>query len=89
MSFAITSLNFSNAKNVLQEGLQAIARGEHECDLENLAQVDSASIAVLLATRRIAKPFASSLHKHTGKSCQSGISIWCKRLVGIILKNFR
>jgi phospholipid transport system transporter-binding protein len=62
MSFARTSLNFSNAKNVLQEGLQVIARGEHECDLENLAQADSASIAVLLAWQRAALQNHSHLH---------------------------
>ncbi len=62
MSFAISSLNFSNAKHVLQEGLQAIARGEHECDLGNLVQVDSASIAVLLAWQRAALQNHSHLH---------------------------
>ena len=61
MSFAITSLNFANAKNVLQEGLKAIARGEHECDLQNLAQIDSASVAVLLAWQRAAQHNHSSL----------------------------
>ena len=61
MSFAITSLNFANAKNVLHEGLNAIASGEHECDLQNLTQIDSASIAVLLAWQRAAQQNHSSL----------------------------
>ena len=54
MSFAISSLNFSNAREVLKEGLEAIARGEHECDLGNLVQIDSTSVAVLLAWQRAA-----------------------------------
>lgn len=61
MSFAIASLDFSNAKTVLQEGLDAIARGEHECDLGNLEQIDSASIAVLLAWQRAARKKHSHL----------------------------
>ena len=61
MSFAISSLNFSNAKQVLQEGLEAIHRGEHECDLNNLVQIDSASIAVLLAWQHAALTNRSSL----------------------------
>lgn len=61
MSFAISSLNFANAKNVFEEGLKAIASGEHECDLENLSQIDSASVAVLLAWQRAAQKNHSSL----------------------------
>lgn len=61
MCFAITSLTFSNATTVLQEGLEAIARGEHECDLGNLQQIDSASIAVLLAWQRAARKNNSPL----------------------------
>ena len=55
MSFAISSLNFANAKNVLRKGLEAIANGEHECDLGELVQIDSASVAVLLAWQRAAQ----------------------------------
>lgn len=55
MTFAISTLNFVNAKQVLQEGLKAIANGEHECDLANLGQVDSASVAVLLAWQKAAQ----------------------------------
>lgn len=61
MSFAVSSLNFSNAREVLKEGLEAIARGEHECDLGNLVQVDSTSVAVLLAWQRAALENRSSL----------------------------
>lgn len=52
MSFTVSTLNFINAKQVLQEGLDAIANGEHECDLSKLGQVDSASVAVLLAWQK-------------------------------------
>lgn len=61
MSFAVSSLNFSNAREVLKEGLEAIARGEHECDLGNLIQVDSTSVAVLLAWQRAALENHASL----------------------------
>ena len=55
MSFTVSTLNFINAKQVLQEGLDAIANGEHECDLSKLGQVDSASVAVLLAWQKAAR----------------------------------
>lgn len=54
MSFTVTTLNFTSAKQALAEGLTAIANGEHECDLSRLEQVDSASVAVLLAWQRAA-----------------------------------
>lgn len=61
MSFTVSSLNFSNAKAGLAEGLKAIARGERECDLKELTQVDSASLAVFLAWQRAAEQHHSSL----------------------------
>ncbi len=54
MSFTVSTLNFLNARQVLQEGLTAIMNGEHECDLSKLEQVDSASVAVLLAWQKAA-----------------------------------
>ncbi len=54
MSFTVSSLDFANAKQVLAEGLDAIANGEHECDLAKLEHVDSASVAVLLAWQKAA-----------------------------------
>lgn len=55
MTFTVSTLNFGNAKQILQEGLNAIASGEHECDLVKLGQVDSASVAVLLAWKKAAR----------------------------------
>lgn len=55
MTFTVSTLNFGNAKQILQEGLDAIASGEHECDLAKLGQVDSASVAVLLAWEKAAR----------------------------------
>jgi len=55
MSFTVSTLNFLNAKQILEEGLKAIANGEHECDLSKLEQVDSASVAVLLAWQKTAR----------------------------------
>lgn len=54
MTFAVKALNFANAKALLQEGLGAVAGGEQEVDLGALSQVDSASIAVMLAWQRAA-----------------------------------
>lgn len=60
MSVPITSLSFSNAKAVLQTGLEAIRNGQHEFDLGNIIIADSSSIAVMLAWQRAAK--AASKH---------------------------
>ncbi|MBR7069209.1 MAG: STAS domain-containing protein [Oxalobacter sp.] len=54
MTFAVTVLDFSNAKALLQEGLAAVSRGEEDYDFGALAQVDSASVAVMLAWQRAA-----------------------------------
>ena len=53
MTFAVTVLDFSNAKALLQEGLAAVSRGEEDYDFGALAQVDSASV-VMLAWQRAA-----------------------------------
>jgi len=55
MSFAISALNFSNAKNVLHEGLSALSAGQSEFDLAQLSSVDSSTVAVLLAWQRAAQ----------------------------------
>ncbi len=54
MTFTVTTLDFSNAKALLQEGLDAVSRGENKYDLSALKQVDSASVAVMLAWQRAA-----------------------------------
>ncbi len=73
MSFTVLILNFINAKQVLQEGLDAIANGEHECDLSKLGQVDSASVAVLLAWQKAAKQ--NKLHLRFKNTPESLISL--------------
>ena len=54
MTFTVTALDFTNAKSLLQEGLDAVSRGESEYDLGMLTQVDSASVSVMLAWQRAA-----------------------------------
>ena len=54
MTFTVTALDFTNAKALLQEGLDAVSRGEDEYDFGTLTQVDSASVAVMLAWQRAA-----------------------------------
>ncbi len=62
MTFVVTALDFSNAKALLQEGLDAVSRGEDEYDLGALVQVDSASVSVLLAWQRAAVRSGRTLH---------------------------
>ncbi len=73
MSFTVSTLNFANAKQVLEEGLKAIANGEHECDLAKLDQVDSASVAVLLAWQKAAEQ--NTLHLRFKNAPESLISL--------------
>lgn len=73
MSFTVSTLNFANARQVLQEGLKAIANGEHECDLAKLEQVDSASVAVLLAWQKAAQQ--NNLHLRFRNTPASLISL--------------
>ncbi len=54
MAFAVTTLDFSNAKALLQEGLAAVSKGEEAFDFAALKQVDSASVSVMLAWQRAA-----------------------------------
>ncbi len=61
MTFAVKALNYANAKALLQEGLGAVAGGEQEIDLGALSQVDSASIAVMLAWQRAALKSGKSI----------------------------
>ena len=55
MSFAISALNFSNAKSVLHDGLNALNAGQAEFDLGQLSSVDLSTVAVLLAWQRAAQ----------------------------------
>lgn len=48
------SLTLANARLVLAEGLRAIAAGQPEIDLSQLATVDSSAVATLLAWKRAA-----------------------------------
>lgn len=48
------SLTLANARLVLAEGLRAIAGGQAEIDLSQLATVDSSAVATLLAWKRAA-----------------------------------
>ena len=48
------SLTLANARLVLAEGLRAIAAGQAEIDLSQLATVDSSAVATLLAWKRAA-----------------------------------
>ena len=54
MAFAVSTLDFSNAKALLQEGLTAVSNGEETFDLAGLKHVDSASVSVMLAWQRVA-----------------------------------
>lgn len=55
------SLTVNNAKTVLEDGLQAIARGQSEIDLGGLTVVDSAAVATMLAWARAARGAGKSL----------------------------
>jgi phospholipid transport system transporter-binding protein len=55
MSFTITSLSFSNAREVRQAGLDAIRSGQYAFDLGGITTVDSSSIAVMLDWQRAAE----------------------------------
>lgn len=77
MSFTVSTLDFANAKQILAEGLNAIANGEHECDLSKLEQVDSASVAVLLAWQKAAQQNHQQLRfKNTPESLISLASLY-------------
>ncbi len=52
MAFSPTVLTFAEAADVLQSGLQAIAGGETEIDLQHLQRFDSTAVAALLAWHR-------------------------------------
>ena len=52
MAFSPTVLTFAEAADVLQAGLQAIAGGETEIDLQQLQRFDSTAVAALLAWQR-------------------------------------
>ena len=52
MAFSPTVLTFDQAADVVQVGLQAIAGGETEIDLQHLQRFDSTAVAALLAWHR-------------------------------------
>ncbi len=52
MAFSPTVLTFAEAADVLQAGLQAIAGGQTEIDLQHLQRFDSTAVAALLAWHR-------------------------------------
>jgi phospholipid transport system transporter-binding protein len=58
------SLTFNNAQTVLQAGLRAIADGQAEFDLSEVAVVDSAAIATMLAWQRAARKAGRTLAFH-------------------------
>lgn len=61
MSVSIISLAFSNAKETLQTGLDAIKNGQYAFDLGKVTTTDSSSIAVMLAWQRAAKALSKEL----------------------------
>lgn len=55
------NLTAQNAETALQAGLQAISAGQQEMDLALLGNVDSATVATLLAWKRAAAEKGVSL----------------------------
>jgi phospholipid transport system transporter-binding protein len=55
------SLTFNNARDVLQAGLRAIADGQEEFDLAEVAVVDSAAVTTMLAWQRAAAKSGKSV----------------------------
>ena len=62
MSFFITNLSITDAKSVLQVGLDAIKNGQDTFDLGNITATDSSCIAVMLAWKRAANAASKQLH---------------------------
>lgn len=58
------TLTVYNAQTALQAGLQAIAAGQTEIDLGQLAAVDSTAVATLLAWKRAAAERGTALVFH-------------------------
>ncbi|MGZ3239562.1 MAG: STAS domain-containing protein [Burkholderiaceae bacterium] len=55
------TLNVSNARSTLEEGLRAIEAGQKEIDFAQVTAVDSTAVATLLAWQRAAKQHGNSL----------------------------
>lgn len=71
------SLTLANARMVLAEGLRAIAAGQPEIDLSQLATVDSSAVATLLAWKRAAAARSAPLAlKNLPASLQSLASLY-------------
>jgi len=61
MSFSVTNLSITDAKSVLQVGLDAIKNGQYTFDLGKIATADSSCIAVMLAWKRAANAVSKQL----------------------------
>jgi phospholipid transport system transporter-binding protein len=61
MPVSIASLSFSNAREILRTGLDAIKNGQYAFDLGSIAATDSSSIAVMLAWQRAAGAVSKKL----------------------------
>ncbi|HEY8099755.1 MAG TPA: STAS domain-containing protein [Burkholderiaceae bacterium] len=55
------TLNVSNARATLEEGLRAIEAGQKEIDFAQVKAVDSTAVATLLAWQRASKKHGNSL----------------------------
>ncbi|MGH8807961.1 MAG: STAS domain-containing protein [Noviherbaspirillum sp.] len=66
------TLTVNNAKTVLEAGLRAIEDGQTHFDLADLATVDSAAVATMLAWQRAARSGGKTLvFSHVPASLQS------------------
>lgn len=61
MSLSITNLSMTDAKSVLQMGLDAIKNEQYTFDLGNITTADSSCIAVMLAWKRAANATSREL----------------------------
>jgi phospholipid transport system transporter-binding protein len=58
------TINVTNARSTLEEGLRAIESGQKEIDFAKVATVDSTAVATLLAWQRAARKRGNSLTFH-------------------------
>ena len=71
------SLTFNNAPTVLEAGLRAIADGQAEFDLAEVAAIDSAAVATMLAWQRAARKMGKTLaFRHLPANLQSLIQLY-------------
>ncbi len=69
------TLTVNNAGQILEAGLQAIAKGRADFDLGDLASFDSAAVATLLAWQRAARARGLSLQLRRLPSGLSGLIV--------------